>query len=355
MFRGNYSFIIAQIFSMINLLCSTVAGSKSVRIWGEKPENCPSRSSADKKNPQILQVGKFCELLRTPVGDVRICLNVQAGQLRDKEEIDEVDQYILHQPSIPLAKALQLRRLSTRMKIALSYILAQSFWQFYNSDWMKSRWTSEFIHFMLEKSFDDVRDSEQPKIKACNPCYSFRFNDSDSDFTEYCVAPKIRHRYPRVLALGILLLEIGGEAPPPEVDVGLSQDQSIVLKINNDWATGKSVLKSRRWPDFDFKLSGVIAQTYKTVVANCFDEDIFKIEADQGSEQGIEDRRTIFYERIVYPLNKLLRDMGWLDNLEAIEPIELTQREEQPSRIQSMAPLQFHSFVNRTALNQYVL
>lgn len=340
---------------MINLLARRAAGSKCVRICGEKPENCPSESSKDMENSQILQVGKFCELLRTPVGDVRICLNVQAGQLRDKEEIDEVDQYILHQPSIPLAKALQLRRLSTRMKIALSYILAKSFWQYYNSDWMKTRWTSEFIHFMQEKSLDDVRDAEQPKIKACNPCYSFRFNDPDSDFTEYCVAPKIRHRYPRVLALGILLLEIGGETPPPEVDAELSQNQAVILKINNDWATGKSVLKSRRWPDFDFKPNGVIAQTYKTVVANCFDENIFKIEADQGSEQRIEDRRTIFYERIVYPLNKLLRDMGWLKDLDAIEPIELTQREEHASRIQNVTSLQLQSLVTRTALNQYVL
>lgn len=355
MFRGNYSWPIVQIFSMINLLARSVAGSKSVRIWGEKPQNCPSGSPTNKETPQLLQVGKFCELLRTPVGDVRICLNVQAGQLRDMEEIDEVDQYILHQPSIPLVKALQLHRLSTRMKIALSYILAQSFWQFYNSDWMKSRWTSEFIHFMLEKSLDDVRDAGEPKIKACNPCYSFRFNDSDSDFAEHCVAPRISHRYPRVLALGILLLEIGGEVPPPEDNAGPSQHQSIVLKINNDWATGKRVLKSTRWPDFDFKYSGTIAQSYKTVVGNCFDEKIFKTNADQRPDQGIEDRRSIFYERIVYPLNKLLRDMGWLDNLEAIKPIELTRREEQPSRIQNLAPSQLQSPITRSALEQYVL
>ena len=338
---------------MINLLVRTKAGSKSVTICDEKLENCPSGSSTAEENSQVLKVGKFCELLSTSIGNVRIRLNVHAGQLRDLQEIDLVDQNILHKPSIPLAKALELHQLSTRMKIALSYILAQSFWQFYNSDWMKTRWTSEFIHFMLEKSPDDVRDIEQPKIKACNPCYSFRFDDSDSDFTEHCVAPKIRHRYPRVLALGILLLEIGGEAPPPEVDARPSQQQSIVLKINNDWVTGKSVLKSQRWPDFDFKSSGTIAQTYKAVVANCFDEDIFKTDANQGFEQGIEDRRTIFYERIVYPLNKLLRDMGWLENLEAIEPIELTRPQEQPSRIQSGVPLQLQS-LTRMALNQYV-
>lgn len=192
---------------------------------------------------------------------MRIRLNVQAGRLHDTEEIDEVDQYIIHQPSIPLAEALKLRQLSTKMRIVLAYILAHSFWQFYNSDWMKTRWTSDFIHFMLEKSLDDEGDTKQPKIKACNPCYSFRFNEFDSNFTEYCVALRIRHRYPRILALGILLVEIGGEAPLPEVNTGLSQDQSLVLKINNDWATGKRVLKKRRWPNFDFHFSGPIAQT----------------------------------------------------------------------------------------------
>lgn len=344
--------LIAQIFSNINLLGRRVAGSKRVRFLGEKPENCPSGSSTDKKNIPPLEPGKFCELLRKHVGDVRKCLNVQDGQLRDMEEVDEKDQYLLHQPSIPLAKALQLRQLSIKMKLALSYILAKSFWQFYNSDWMKSRWTSEFIHFMLEESLNDVGDAEQPTIKACNPCYSFRFSNSDSDFTEYCDAPSIGHHYPRVLALGIMLLEIGGKAPP-EVDVGLNQNETITVKINNEWIAGKRVLQSGRWPDF--KLKGVVEQTYKTVVENCFDKDLFKIEADQGSEQRIEDRRTIIYERIVYPLNTLLKKMEWLDSLEAIEPIDLTQREEQPSRIQSTAPLQLQSSVTRTAFNQYVL
>lgn len=281
---------------------------------------------------------------------MRIRLNVQAGHLHDTEEIDEVDQYIIHQPSIPLAEALKLRQLSTKMRIVLAYILAHSFWQFYNSDWMNTRWTSDFIHFMLEKSLDDEGDTKQPKIKACNPCYSFRFNEFDSNFTEYCVALKIRHRYPRILALGILLVEIGGEAPLPEVDTGLSQDQSLVLKINNDWATGKRVLKKRRWPNFDFPFSGPIAQTYKTIVASCFDENIF----DTVAEQGIESRRTILYERIVFPLNKLLTDMGWLDTLEAIEPVDLSRRHEQLPRIQSVTPLQTQPLINGIDLTLYV-
>lgn len=328
MFQGKHSEPIIQTFLITNAPYGRMAGPKNAVILDEEPDNFSKELSSDKGNPQVLPVGEFCKLLRDHIGNVRRCLSVQAGQLRDKEEIDEVDQYIVHQPSIPLAKVLELGQLSTKMKIVLAYILAKSFWQFYNSDWMKTGWTSEFIHFMLEESLDDYGDTGGPKIIACNPCYYFRFDDSDSGF-EQCRSPIVGHHYPRVLALGTLLVEIGGKASAPEGGAGLSQQQSLVLKINNDWSVGKRVLKTPQWPDFADEHAKDATQPYKTVVANCFDQNIF----NTNKKQGIEDRRTIIYERIVYPLFVFLKDMKWLSNLEAIEPIDLTRPRKCPQSL----------------------
>jgi hypothetical protein len=42
-------------------------------------------------------------------------------------------------PGISLANILELYHLTAKMKLALAYILALSVWQYYDSDWMKTR------------------------------------------------------------------------------------------------------------------------------------------------------------------------------------------------------------------------
>jgi hypothetical protein len=219
---------------------------------------------------------------------------------------------------------------------------------------MKTRWTSEFIHFMLERSPDDEDDTEQSKIYTCHPCFAFQFEGSDNGFAEYCDASHILHRYPRLLALGILLVEIGQKACSAEAR---SQVQSLEEMINNNWTMGKNALKNKLWPDFDNLSSGTIMQTYKTVATNCFDQKIFNVPmlpTPVGAEQGIEERRAILYERVVYPLEKLLRDLGWTDALRTIEPMDSTMPPAQPPRIQSTEHQQPQLLNTSSDLTRYV-
>jgi hypothetical protein len=91
------------------------------------------------------------------------------------------------------------------MKTLLSFLLARSVWQFYHSDWMKDGWSKETVHFMLEH-----RPPISRVIFINEPFLRARFKRPLVDQT----TPKperpmfTTHMYPKVLALGVMLLEV---------------------------------------------------------------------------------------------------------------------------------------------------
>lgn len=70
---------------------------------------------------------------------------------------------------------------------------------------MSPAWSSESIHFMQEALPED----EVSALYACKPYFSAQFVDGASIHGEYSDLDGKIHRYPRVLALGILLIEVG--------------------------------------------------------------------------------------------------------------------------------------------------
>jgi hypothetical protein len=279
-------------------------------------------TTAERVEP--VNVGNFCELLKSRYGDVRICLKIHNGDLLRLHNAEETDQYVEAAQSVSLAQVLETYRLSTKMKIVLAYILARSVWQFYNSDWMKTRWMGESIQFMPERCLVPDIPHQQSKFYACKPCFAVHFNDSDDSFPEYCDSFSIIHRYPRVLALGSLLLDIGRRSYSVQAR---SQPQSVEEKINSDWITAMNAFKDDHWPDFESMANKLVRKIYKTAVMNCFDKKIFGAAALQsrksnsGRDSGIEERRAILHERVVHPLETLLADMGWANALGNIEPM----------------------------------
>lgn len=61
--------------------------------------------------------------------------------------------YLLKASSVSLTTVLEKRKLEgdDQLKLLLSYLLAKSIWQFYDSEWMKRDWTKDSIHFMRER------------------------------------------------------------------------------------------------------------------------------------------------------------------------------------------------------------
>lgn len=85
------------------------------------------------------------------------------------------------------------------MKYLLSYLLAKSVWQFYNTEWMGKEWTKESIHFMFERRQSDP----DAGIYLNEPFISARFEPDASNDDSF-----LPHKFPEIKALGIVLLEI---------------------------------------------------------------------------------------------------------------------------------------------------
>jgi hypothetical protein len=272
-------------------------------------------------------------------------------------------------PGISLSKLLDKYRLSMEMKGALAYIVAQSVWQFYESDWMSTGWNSNTIYFIPGVSTDDGEAEDQNGIFAWKPYFSVRFGEKDPDFGDCStVGSGEIHPYPRIRALGVMLVEIG---------LGISlenlvQEGSETAKRNKVWVMAKKYSDSKkRWPNFPFA-------NYRTAVKHSLEAENFELRpsakgqakatkaqtrsakppiktpvqaksmlrnitspkgpvkgakgqvegADAQTEEEAETirrRRKILYEKVVSPIKELVQVSGWIEDLSALGPVEIPQ------------------------------
>ena len=254
------------------------------------------------------------------------------------------------------------------MKGALAYIVAQSVWQFYESDWMNTRWNSDTIQFIPGVSSDDSEAETQNGIFAWKPYFSVRFGEKDPDFGDCSATGSGEiHQYPRIRALGVMLVEIG---------MGISleslvQEGSNTAKRNKVWVTAKKYSDSKKpWPKFPFSY-------YRTAVKHCLEPENFasppgakvqakavktqtrsvkppirnpgqvkdvlrnaeglkgQIKGAKGQAEGadaqaeeaetLRKRRKMLYEKVVSPLENLVRVCGWIKDVSALGPVEMPQ------------------------------
>ena len=197
------------------------------------------------------------------------------------------------------------------MKAILAYIVARSVWEFYDSDWMSRQWKAEDIHFMQEES---VEVGSQPLVFVNRPYLSVLIDSSKSASQECSTAIGQIHRYPRILSLGIMLIEIGTGQPAAELF------QDFNTNINSDWLSAQNFLvKLDPWDDFDFR-------SYWDAVRSCInDQRLRKGTASPSESQSpadIEERRHMIFENVVIPLEDLLEGTGWIHGLGDIGPMK---------------------------------
>lgn len=263
--------------------------------------------------------GQFCSLLSLEA-NLRIRFAIQDGKLQ-RSGFDSLQQIVEDVPGISLASILDPEHyhLTAKMKLALAYILAHSVWQFYDSDWMKTGWTSETIQFMKDCGSNSA--GEHGKLFAWKPYLSVRFDEEDPGTGEFSEIDGEIHRYPRIRALGIMLVEIGiglalhrikEERPAPSLAAKINGNFLLALQYSKD---------SRFWRDFDYP-------HYLEAVSHCLNPGTFASPAcvrgagDEDEAKGLKQRRDILYDKVVFPLEKLLRDIRWMEQLTAIGPLE---------------------------------
>jgi hypothetical protein len=293
--------------------------SNQVSQQGQGDDHCTSLALTRTK---LVLDTEFCELLNQRIGPAKLRLKVQDERLQRLHEADRTDQVLLPIPSVSLAQVLRRYDLSMKMKMSLAFTLAQSVWQYYDSDWMRTSWTPETIQFMLERS----AQGNHPSVYIHKPCFYVRFQDSTECIPERFDIQNIVHKYPRLLGLGLLLVNIGRTS---YLEGSSNRTQNEVEKRNDDYMTGwLTIERDQDWPDLGSADAARLRlrTVYKAVTQSCFDMNIFRDVPSSTNPRDesveIEEHRKILYERVVWPLQKIIDEMGWTHSLGHIDAIK---------------------------------
>lgn len=276
---------------------------------------------------KLIDTEDFCHLLNADLGPARICARVKNGNILKYPDREEGNPFGASE-SISLANVLLKYRLTGRDKLVLAYILSYSAWKYYNSDWMKAKWSLESIHFLREEKADDVAHGDL-EIYASDPCFAVDFQGSNNNVLEFYDGD-VAHRYPRLLALGILLLNIGRRRPL--IEQSYSSADKTDQQINNNCALSlKTLNRDENWPDLGTLQNAAVKAKYKEIVLACFDKRLFidsiargaktKSHAQVDNLQDVEERRNIVYEKIVAPFEDLLESLDWKRSIRYMKPI----------------------------------
>ncbi|PNS19980.1 hypothetical protein CAC42_7947 [Sphaceloma murrayae] len=308
-------------WQQIRFLLNRPRGDKTTARVGRKvlfsgvPEDSsaqvsPSKSNTDDASYRLLDEDRFCDLICKDIGLGRFCLKLERNRLWQRTRIDgNIDQDISNSPSLSLRELASSSQRSTH-RLALAYVLTRSIWQFYTSKWMDAWWSADRIHFMREKARFGEADSNE-KINYSIPYLEFH----DTRLAQYGAEESfdhIPHRYPRVLSLGVLLLQVCSQTP---IDFDCGNCNTTEAMLNTFAWRGKQIVNDPGWPGLDFKNADII-ERLKAVVRTCFEPETFEKPLRGQGETVVIDaemRREILYHKVVWPLRCLLSDIGLLN------------------------------------------
>lgn len=279
-------------------------------------------------------------MLQKRAGPAKICLQAHDTEISELRNRLVLDDDIAYEQGISLDRMLRDHHLVARKRLLLAYMLAKSFWQYYDSDWMNVRWTAMTVQFFRERRVhddddddDDEDDDAETGLLDQSPYLTLSVHGDQNQSSallsaEHLPTESVVHRYPRLLALGTLLLDIGRkrrrrDAPSTSQGHSPKETETIEERISTELNDIRSVLKRKTWPKLDIQEEA--RQTFRIVLDNCSNHKLFDEEPVSSASAGeneiltVEERRTIIYRRIVYPLKHLLEKLGWVDSLGNIQ------------------------------------
>lgn len=293
----------------------------------------PAESATTSQGPPVIKSSEqFCALLQKRIGTAKICLQTREGsRMSQLPNLAVIDDDIADGQSQSLTCMLQKHDLVAKKRLLLAYMLAKSFWQYYASDWTGVQWTKavQFFHECRDEDDDDgSRDDDGTRILDESPYLALPPLAGQTNasllMAEYLQTESVVHRYPRLLALGTLLLEIGRKSRPENATgaaasrCGERESETLEERVNTDLNKIRRALKRGIWPTLD--LQEEVRQTCRAILENCSNPCLFEAELTtattlEGEIEGhtIEERRAIIYRRVVYPLKQLLEKLSWVD------------------------------------------
>ncbi|KAI0401131.1 hypothetical protein F4802DRAFT_619154 [Xylaria palmicola] len=320
---------------------------RKARVAGCESKKCddPIEDSAildDAVDSTVTSASEFCKLLGTDIGPASIDVRISDEALLVLKRAVDIDIDIDDQRSISLDDMLINELLVPKSKLLVAYILAKSIWQFYHSDFISVRWTTETIQFFREEG--EEGDEGEPSVDW-TPYYAFSFDRiSERDSMERLPPGKLLHRYPRVLELGAILYELGRKrlpggqrkSPTPKSPINHLEPPTLEKRINTAASTVRRGVRKREWPAIGLRDVGAL-EDYRMIVANCVSENLFRPDPQEESQSNstqslqktseeleeeltVEERRAILFKKVVEPLKQVLYSAGLVDESGNIRP-----------------------------------
>ncbi|EGU77399.1 hypothetical protein FOXB_12079 [Fusarium oxysporum f. sp. conglutinans Fo5176] len=278
-----------------------------IRRGAVKFANISSEEEEDREVSTLKRINSdyFCQVLEQQLF-AKVNLNFVTGVgLVSLPPLAPLERFLCPGQGLPLSLVIQSYKLTDKDKIVLAHAIAHSFWQFYESDLMRNRWTSDNIWFMRE-----LDHQQSPKDQLALRVYmSLDFEDLQRN-SEDEDKSMLTHPFPHILCLGLILLQIG-LARPYRSMVHLP----LISRLNRDHGAASQLLgelEKAQWARSTHR------DIFARAVANCLDPRTFttstprpkttkSLPTDDPAIDTVEDgiRRKV-YIGIVEPLSKLV-------------------------------------------------
>ncbi|KAJ5995825.1 hypothetical protein N7481_002802 [Penicillium waksmanii] len=138
--------------------------------------------------------------------------------------------------------------------------------------------------------------SDRNQIRP-HPYFTTKLHKFKCQKLDYCVADDLFHLYPSILALGVVLIEIATKQPFRPESPHYIWDETTINDYY-EWAWTTANLS---------KLRNTIGAAYESVVNNCLDSELFRLDSidPSRSDNDLQSRQSILYEKVVLPLQEL--------------------------------------------------
>lgn len=276
-----------------------------------------------------------------------MCLSVRDGKFVYHERSDATRDWLASCEAVSLTSAFTKPELylDAKSKAILQMLLAKATWEFYDSDAIGQGLTSDKIHFICEKR------NHATGAFVNEPVLLTRFAENESQVNEIdknTPSAEMIHKMPKILALGIMLLEIetGKSIKNHRGNPGVCP--SPPFNINTDYYIACNLIATGQNAPSESIISDInMLSPLRAILPLCIKRGELETELQQSlsaqkkSTSNIDhsnELRSFIYNRIVLPLENLANTYEKHSRVKAMWKVR--ERQEIPRNMLPLTGLQ---------------
>lgn len=190
-----------------------------------------------------------------------------------------------------LKTVLRTYSLTPKDKVILAHAIALSYWKYYDTAFMRKRWTSDTLWFMPEEGRQGTRKA-QLALSAYLPLpfgSTTNVNSNTEVASDLWLEDMLSHRCPRIFDIGILLLEIGRARP---FQRGYRRDPVAQANLDHKIATDDlRELQDTAWDGYgeqeELRLGSAVLSRRCKLFKRDVSVKIYGDESDAEEEHGV--------------------------------------------------------------------